>query len=35
MTNVRIPVWMSKMFEGLDNDAETRQLVGRISPWTW
>ena len=28
MTNVRIPVWMSKMFEGLDNDAETRQLVG-------
>ncbi|MGG7714254.1 methylenetetrahydrofolate reductase [Klebsiella aerogenes] len=28
MTNVRIPIWMSKMFEGLDNDAETRQLVG-------
>ena len=28
MTNVRIPTWMSKMFEGLDNDAETRQLVG-------
>ncbi len=27
MTNVRIPVWMSKMFR-LDNDAETRQLVG-------
>ena len=27
MTNVRNPVWMSKMFEGLDNDAETRQLV--------
>jgi methylenetetrahydrofolate reductase (NADPH) len=28
MTNVRIPTWMAKMFEGLDNDAETRQLVG-------
>ncbi|AGR61318.1 TPA: methylenetetrahydrofolate reductase [Salmonella bongori] len=28
MTNVRIPSWMSLMFEGLDNDAETRKLVG-------
>ncbi|AUU88577.1 MULTISPECIES: methylenetetrahydrofolate reductase [Enterobacteriaceae] len=28
MTNVRIPAWMSQMFEGLDDDAETRKLVG-------
>lgn len=28
MTNVRIPSWMAQMFEGLENDAETRQLVG-------
>ncbi|HAT2612128.1 TPA: methylenetetrahydrofolate reductase [Kluyvera intermedia] len=28
MTNVRIPAWMSQMFEGLDGDAETRKLVG-------
>lgn len=28
MTNVRIPSWMSLMFEGLDDDAETRKLVG-------
>ncbi len=28
MTNVRIPSWMSKMYEGLDNDAESRNLVG-------
>ncbi|EMH4165163.1 methylenetetrahydrofolate reductase [Pluralibacter gergoviae] len=28
MTNVRIPAWMAKMFEGLDDDAETRKLVG-------
>lgn len=28
MTNVRIPAWMSTMFEGLDDDAETRKLVG-------
>lgn len=28
MTNVRIPSWMSKMYEGLDNDPESRNLVG-------
>ncbi|HFN4827746.1 TPA: methylenetetrahydrofolate reductase [Escherichia coli] len=28
MTNVRIPAWMAQMFDGLDDDAETRQLVG-------
>jgi len=28
MTNVRVPHWMSAMFEGLDDDAETRKLVG-------
>ncbi|ORJ50372.1 methylenetetrahydrofolate reductase [NAD(P)H] [Kluyvera intermedia] len=28
MTNVRIPAWMSQIFEGLDDDAETRKLVG-------
>ena len=28
MTKVRIPAWMSQMFEGLDDDAETRKLVG-------
>jgi len=28
MTNVRIPHWMAKMYEGLDDDAETRKLVG-------
>ncbi|MDV2903711.1 methylenetetrahydrofolate reductase [Phytobacter diazotrophicus] len=28
MTNVRIPAWMSQMFEGLEDDAETRKLVG-------
>jgi len=28
MTNVRIPAWMSQMFNGLDDDAETRKLVG-------
>ncbi|EEN6987885.1 methylenetetrahydrofolate reductase [Salmonella enterica] len=28
MTNVCIPSWMSLMFEGLDDDAETRKLVG-------
>ena len=28
MTNVRIPSWMSQMFNGLDDDAETRKLVG-------
>ncbi len=28
MTNVSIPDWLHMQFEGLDNDAETRQLVG-------
>ena len=28
MTNVRIPAWMAQMFDGLDDDAETRRLVG-------
>lgn len=28
MTNVRIPAWMSQIFNGLDDDAETRKLVG-------
>ncbi len=28
MTNVRIPAWMSQMFNGLDDDAETRKMVG-------
>ena len=28
MTNVKVPNWMTSMFEGLDNDPETRQLVG-------
>jgi len=28
MTNVRVPGWMSAMFEGLDNDPETRKMVG-------
>lgn len=28
MTNVRIPAWMSTMFDGLDDDSETRKLVG-------
>lgn len=28
MTNVRVPSWMTSMFEGLDNDAETRKMVG-------
>ncbi|WP_312973680.1 methylenetetrahydrofolate reductase [Atlantibacter sp.] len=28
MTNVRIPAWMAQMFSGLDEDAETRKLVG-------
>lgn len=27
MTNVRIPAWMAQMFDGLDDDAETRKLV--------
>ncbi|HCH50598.1 MAG TPA: methylenetetrahydrofolate reductase [Proteus sp.] len=28
LTNVKIPGWMNKMFDGLENDAETRSLVG-------
>ena len=28
MTNVRIPAWMAQMFDGLDDDAETRKQVG-------
>ena len=28
LTNVKIPGWMHKMFDGLDNDPETRTLVG-------
>ncbi|HEI5031630.1 TPA: methylenetetrahydrofolate reductase [Escherichia coli] len=28
MTNVRIPAWMAQIFDGLDDDAETRKLVG-------
>lgn len=28
MTNVRIPAWMAQMFDGLDDNAETRKLVG-------
>ncbi len=28
MTNVRIPSWMSRMYEGLDDDPESRNLVG-------
>ncbi|MFE8046359.1 methylenetetrahydrofolate reductase [Brenneria goodwinii] len=28
MTNVRVPNWMTSMFEGLDGDPETRKMVG-------
>lgn len=28
MTNVRVPSWMNSMFEGLDEDPETRKMVG-------
>ncbi len=28
MTNVKIPGWMHKQFEGLDDDPVTRQMVG-------
>ncbi|MFI8417805.1 methylenetetrahydrofolate reductase [Serratia sp. NPDC078593] len=28
MTNVRVPSWMTRMFEGLDDDPETRKMVG-------
>ncbi|SPW31268.1 5,10-methylenetetrahydrofolate reductase [Edwardsiella tarda] len=35
LTNVRVPQWMMAMFDGLENDVETRKLVGRILPWIW
>ncbi|QTF10381.1 methylenetetrahydrofolate reductase [Brenneria izadpanahii] len=28
MTNVRVPNWMTSMFDGLDDDPETRKMVG-------
>ncbi|ATG15742.1 TPA: methylenetetrahydrofolate reductase [Providencia alcalifaciens] len=28
LTNVRIPSWMNRMYEGLDDDPESRNLVG-------
>lgn len=28
MTNIHIPSWINKMFEGLENDGETRKMVG-------
>ncbi len=28
MTNVRVPQWMTQMFAGLEDDAETRKFVG-------
>ncbi|WP_039046801.1 methylenetetrahydrofolate reductase, partial [Plesiomonas shigelloides] len=28
MTNVRVPNWMQRMYDGLDNDPATRNLVG-------
>ena len=28
VTNVRVPSWMNSMYEGLDDDPETRNLVG-------
>ncbi|AKJ43498.1 methylenetetrahydrofolate reductase [Pragia fontium] len=28
MTNVRVPQWMTQMFSGLEDDIETRKLVG-------
>ncbi|WP_431224528.1 methylenetetrahydrofolate reductase [Serratia sp. L9] len=28
MTNVRVPSWMTSMFDGLDEDPETRKMVG-------
>ncbi|AHG20126.1 5,10-methylenetetrahydrofolate reductase [Chania multitudinisentens RB-25] len=28
MTNVRVPSWMNSMFAGLDDDPETRKMVG-------
>ena len=28
LTNVHVPAWMNKMFDGLDDDPQTRALVG-------
>ena len=28
LTNVHVPSWMNKMYDGLENDATTRSLVG-------
>lgn len=28
MTNVKVPQWMTSMYEGLDDDPETRKMVG-------
>lgn len=28
MTNVRVPNWMTSIFDGLDDDPETRKMVG-------
>ncbi|MCT8834867.1 methylenetetrahydrofolate reductase, partial [Glaesserella parasuis] len=28
ITNVKIPSWMAKMYQGLDDDQTTRNLVG-------
>ncbi|MGL4626434.1 MAG: methylenetetrahydrofolate reductase, partial [Plesiomonas shigelloides] len=28
LTNVRVPNWMQRMYDGLDNDPATRNLVG-------
>ncbi|CAJ0992603.1 methylenetetrahydrofolate reductase [Pantoea sp. Nvir] len=28
MTNIRVPGWMHAMFEGLDDDPETRKIIG-------
>jgi methylenetetrahydrofolate reductase (NADPH) len=28
MTNVKVPQWMTSMYDGLDNDPETRKMVG-------
>lgn len=28
MTNVNIPIWIHKMFDGLDNDIQSRKIIG-------
>lgn len=28
MTNVNIPLWIHKMFDGLDNDLQSRKIIG-------